>query len=29
MFVPRWMRIPAWVHGAAPPAFRLLASRFG
>jgi short-subunit dehydrogenase len=29
VFVPRWMRIPAWVHGAAPGAFRFLASRFG
>jgi short-subunit dehydrogenase len=29
VFVPRWMRIPAWVHGAAPPVFRALAARFG
>jgi short-subunit dehydrogenase len=29
VFVPRWMRFPAWLHGAAPGAFRMLASRFG
>jgi len=29
VFVPRWMRIPAWLHGAAPGAFRMLAAKFG
>jgi short-subunit dehydrogenase len=29
VYVPRWMRLPAWVHGAAPGAFRILADRFG
>jgi short-subunit dehydrogenase len=29
VFVPRWMRFPAWLHGAAPGTFRILASRFG
>jgi short-subunit dehydrogenase len=29
VFVPRWMRFPAWLHGTAPWAFRLLATRFG
>jgi short-subunit dehydrogenase len=29
VFVPRWMRIPARLHGAAPGAFRVLATRFG
>lgn len=28
-YVPRWMRVPAWLHGAAPGTFHLLASRFG
>src|SRR5215472_13853395 len=28
-FVPRWMRLPAWLHGAAPGTFRALATRFG
>jgi len=28
-YVPRWMRLPAWLHGAAPGTFRALASRFG
>lgn len=28
-FVPRWMRLPAWIHGAAPGTFRALAARFG
>jgi short-subunit dehydrogenase len=28
-YVPRWMRLPAWLHGAAPGAFRALAARFG
>jgi short-subunit dehydrogenase len=29
VFVPRWMRFPAWLHGTAPAAFHVLASRFG
>lgn len=29
VYVPRWLRLPAWLHGAAPPAFRRLAARFG
>jgi short-subunit dehydrogenase len=29
VFVPRWMRFPAWLHGTAPRTFRVLASRFG
>lgn len=28
-YVPRWMRVPAWLHGAAPATFRALAGRFG
>jgi len=28
VFVPSWMRFPAWLHGSAPRTFRLLASRF-
>ena len=28
-YVPRWMRLPAWLHGAAPGMFRALAARFG
>jgi short-subunit dehydrogenase len=28
-FVPRWMRFPAWLHGALPGTFRRLAARFG
>jgi short-subunit dehydrogenase len=28
-YVPRWMRVPARLHGAAPAAFRALAARFG
>lgn len=28
-YVPRWLRFPAWLHGAAPGAFRVLAARFG
>jgi short-subunit dehydrogenase len=28
-FVPRWLRFPAWLHGAAPGPFRALAARFG
>jgi short-subunit dehydrogenase len=29
VYVPRWMRVPAWLHGAAPGLFRTLAARFG
>ena len=29
VYVPGWLRIPAWIHGAAPGAFRALAARFG
>lgn len=29
VYVPRWLRFPAWLHGAAPATFRALASRFG
>ena len=29
VYVPGWMRIPAWLHGTAPGAFRALAARFG
>lgn len=29
VYVPGWMRAPAWLHGAAPGVFRALASRFG
>jgi short-subunit dehydrogenase len=28
VFVPGWMRFPAWLHGAAPGPFRQLAARF-
>jgi short-subunit dehydrogenase len=28
-FVPRWLAFPAWLHGAAPSTFRMLAARFG
>jgi short-subunit dehydrogenase len=28
-YVPRWMWLPAWLHGAAPGTFRALAARFG
>jgi short-subunit dehydrogenase len=28
-YVPRWMRLPAWLHGVAPGTFRALATRFG
>lgn len=28
-YVPRWLRVPAWLHGAAPATFRRLAARFG
>jgi short-subunit dehydrogenase len=29
VYVPRWLRVPAWLHGATPAAFRTLAARFG
>jgi short-subunit dehydrogenase len=29
VYVPAWLRFPAWLHGAAPGTFRRLASRFG
>ena len=29
VYVPGWMRFPAWLHGASPGAYRLLAGRFG
>jgi short-subunit dehydrogenase len=29
VYVPRWLRLPAWLHGAVPLAFRTLAARFG
>ncbi len=29
VFVPAWLRYPAWIHGAAPGLFRSLAGRFG
>ncbi len=29
VYVPGWLRLPAWIHGAAPGAFRTLAARFG
>jgi short-subunit dehydrogenase len=29
VFVPRWLRIPAWLHGTSPRTFRRLATRFG
>jgi NAD(P)-dependent dehydrogenase (short-subunit alcohol dehydrogenase family) len=29
VFVPRWMRLPAWLHGSLPGTYRRLASRFG
>ena len=29
VYVPRWLHLPAWLHGAVPPAFRTLAARFG
>jgi short-subunit dehydrogenase len=28
-FIPRWLAFPAWLHGAAPSTFRVLAARFG
>jgi short-subunit dehydrogenase len=29
VYVPGWMRVPAWIHGTAPGTFRALAARFG
>jgi short-subunit dehydrogenase len=29
VYVPRWLRLPAFLHGTAPAAFRTLAARFG
>jgi short-subunit dehydrogenase len=29
VYVPGWMRFPAWLHGTAPRMFRALATRFG
>jgi short-subunit dehydrogenase len=29
IYVPGWLRFPAWLHGAAPRTFRRLAIRFG
>jgi len=29
VYVPGWLRFPAWLHGAAPGTFRVLARRFG
>jgi hypothetical protein len=29
VYVPRWLRIPALLHGTAPWAFRAMAQRFG
>lgn len=29
VYVPGWMKFPAWLHGAAPRMFRALATRFG
>jgi short-subunit dehydrogenase len=29
VYAPRWLRIPAWIHGTAPGTFRALAARFG
>ena len=29
VYVPGWLRFPAWLHGAAPGTFRALATRFG
>ncbi|HEV2377372.1 MAG TPA: SDR family NAD(P)-dependent oxidoreductase [Streptosporangiaceae bacterium] len=29
VYVPGWLRVPAWLHGAAPGAFRAASARFG
>lgn len=29
VFVPRWLSVPVWLQGAAPPAYRSLLSRLG
>lgn len=29
VYVPGWMKFPAWLHGTAPRMFRALATRFG
>src|SRR5690348_13092130 len=29
VYVPGWLRFPAWLHGTAPGVFRALATRFG
>lgn len=29
VYIPRWVRFPVWLHGAAPATFRILAARFG
>ena len=29
VYVPAWLRFPAWLHGTSPRMFRWLASRFG
>lgn len=29
VFVPGWLRFPAWLHGTSPRTFRWLASKFG
>jgi short-subunit dehydrogenase len=29
VYVPGWLRFPAWLHGTAPGTFRALAARFG
>ncbi|MFJ8074442.1 SDR family NAD(P)-dependent oxidoreductase [Streptomyces sp. NPDC096176] len=29
LFIPRWLRLPARIHGVAPAVFRRLAERFG
>ncbi len=29
VYVPSWLRLPAWLHGVAPRTFRRMAARFG
>jgi short-subunit dehydrogenase len=29
VYVPRWLRLPTWLHATAPATFRALATRFG